>query len=448
MGRLSVLGRRVSLLVLIGLVCVFAVQQAAEAKKRTIRYLPQEYSMDTLQKPYAPALVLSAQSCDADMERDRGICVKLGAARAECGDCCFINNDYRKENNTRCTRADPAISGSEACPASAPDISPFDATLTGEACNKITRHVDSCLAGTDLDEAISVYARSCPGSQSPSSGSCTWDKETHSWFCDRSDYDVEPVCAWKDPVTGEVIEDTIAVNKEEVTDSGKISRFCRWTGKCFEYKPKDPEQVSRCSELAGAWFRCQNQKVCCAQQVCGNRGMQNACVKCEERVELENLYNQQRYSVASCTSLINDYNTKLLSGRFKQCFRPVDSAFRYAFVAKSNELVTFIWMANCKALNSAAAAAGDNFYSMLKIYDVTGQAPQSYAFNENDVVYSSIAHTKAFAADFSLNAAATFNQGRSGRVYLATVCYFIPVTSKNLQMSVSFQQLIIQRNRQ
>jgi len=63
-------------------------------------------------------------------------------------------------------------------------------------------------------------------------------------------------------------------------------------------------------------------------------------------------------------------------------------------------------------------------------------------------VYSSIAHTKAFAADFSLNAAATFNQGRSGRVYLATVCYFIPVTSKNLQMSVSFQQLIIQRNRQ
>ncbi len=438
--------RTVLIILLAACVAVFAGQRFAEAKKRSLRYLPQDYSMDTASVSLNGLELPATSSCYPDLENDKGICDVLTDSRNKCPDCCYALINKWNNPVLHCDAGDP--DPTYACDAGTPAESPFTVVPSRDSCGKDASAPSQCLTGTKWEDALKSYTGACPENINPAgkdADSCKWVEEKQVWSCNQKITKFPDPCSWKE--NGKACESGFV----ELKSADETDDFSGTTEYLYRLVPD-----STCKEKASQWLDCSNKNLCCRQAVCNNKGMSTACNQCDERVSLEKKYQSSgKYTPEACALIKSNFDEQLLGGKLKACFAPVapnNPKARYAFIGKSSEVIAFTWILSLdedEKDKELFDKSTNNFYSMLKIYEVPeGQDPGTFALTEGAVVHYSMVHVKAFSSSFSVYAATAFDKAGPGRVYVAAVCYYIPKTAENLYVKVDDQRFIVHRSRQ
>jgi hypothetical protein len=446
------------------------------AKTKSIKYLPQDYSMEMLKQDYKKnPIELSGVDCatapQAQAYFNCQACTTL--RQLLCKDCCFLGAPANGQ--LRCADGDPAYcdtrpglpfdTDDNACPA---------AQCTETSCQNQQPPVADC---PDAQHEQYQYL-GCPKTTEPApqwGSDCIGDEDT-SWSCSNGALDARPACVPRvdfrlpsgsplqacgtlppyDLIDGQPEE----LYKHKDTPMGpwhfpEDSRCDNNWAKCFEYavNPDYFACVKTCKDTAKAREDCAAQQKCCTDAVCPDEtpsGIVNCphrsdpadpMQSCDKRIAKQ---CDTIYATAPCNVIIKKYNEWLLSGDAPDCFQPVDPSqqFKYRFVARSNEKITITWQVLCNAVKKGNPDESDRmFYTMVRVRDEDGGQP----------AHNSIIHQRSFQNKFFISAATTIPAGylQAGKAYIAEIYYYIPLLqNEELQMNVEYLQLILHRSRE
>lgn len=362
--------------------------------------------------------------------------------------------------------------------------------------------------------------KGCPSDEPKNDGhftKCSATPSGDSWICNDKDIDELKYtgCA---PAVGSGVTDCITKKHGGSNGFYHVSSELDHAlcppgyAKCWEYtmyndikkcidNPSDPlhpgcYQQARAYEISAKNLSCCNQDsgVCCKDVDCntgiiGARpGYQNNCSSgnCDKRIDwpecqassadksfcCDNLDSKKCSEIQDKIIVLID---KMTNGTSFGCFNDISNGndkFQYDFVAKSNEKVMVIWQVEAKpeycAANPAAPTAcvsdwgtgaqpNTNFYTMIKIFDITDTQIESTA-NE---VYpgaqgNTIMNQKSFVGAFSIFSAAVADKDSSGDFilqqghrYRVKLYYLLaPLNDYVLRSKITRTQFIVLRIRE
>lgn len=447
----------------IGLAALLLSAQTGYPQAEKLSYLPSNDNMDTVTKEYSSPLQILGFGKDDCAEanelfqqaEDCYNCIQN--LRPACPDCCLTNTEDAWV--IRCTEGQnskygcattkaftPAVCSSAACSADWDDV-----CKTTAAMNSLNHCQHDGCPSTEPEHDISPFSEpEDPAKICAPSGA-------NSWRCNFREPNVSPAypgCPASDgsitsPCSGPPYY-TLKKIVEPATET--IPPACpNKDYPCWEYTPTSAfrDCIDSCNLYTNKWDTCNNTIACCKRGVCSDLGSGGSDVfcqmdRCRQRLDIPrcaaftsaDAYTKEE----TCAKLSIAANNCVIKGLCSSCFKELDPAFFYKFVARSRQGVTIIWQ-----MISQPLTPSQFLYTKLKLFEI------SAGTGKETLVHESIIHQKSLAAAFSIFCATHVPPAilQPGKAYIARLYYFLPYNEKIvLKVNITSMRLITIRSRE
>ncbi|MDD4954658.1 MAG: hypothetical protein PHP17_01270 [Candidatus Omnitrophica bacterium] len=425
----------------------------ADTPGKSIKYLPHDEAIESVNKEYDPPLRKSGVSCHAAFDDASRCFYCVNTLKPKCPDCCL---KFSPERAARCTPKDSSIYQCKSLAFSSNSCSSVASCKcpgTAEECNTILYNCEDCpdAAGAMTCSNIpKCQQKGCPLTEPAASTGRKCIYKNDSWICEENNLRPKftgcpsgvniPGCAV--PTYYTILPST---NCQGLSTPAPND--------CYEYMPTAEYSscISGCGSYSDEWEKCTKRVYCCNKNVCGT-GFENNCEmeKCTERVswpECDSL------TLSSCITLqqqaIECLTNPSPGSACANCFEEIDTGLRYKFVARSRETFIIFWQVAALTEFSGTVNASEiptYFFTMVKVVDSKGKE-----------VHRSIIHQKSFQGSFSIFSATSLDGSvvKQGETYTVRLYYFLPQSLQipgyqNLRLSAKINkaELIIMRTRE
>lgn len=420
------------------------------ANNKTLKYLPRDEAMESVNKDYDPPLIKSGVECRAGFDEVSRCFYCVQTLKPSCPDCC-LNLSTRA---LRCTPGDNSIYNCKNSTFSVNNCSPVAncGCPTPQKCTDILYDCSDCpdRKGSMLCSNIPYcQQQGCPSIEpSPSLGNKCIYKD-NKWICEEDKLLPRfSGCSTNIDLPG--CPAATYYTTSEITDCQGLSSPP--PNSCYEYTPTAQYQqcIDGCSFHANEWEKCTKRVYCCNQQVCDN-GFENSCEhgKCIERIEWPECDNIE---LAQCIQLqqqaLDCLTNPSPGSACSTCFEEIDPNLFYKFVARSRETIVTFWQVAAVTEFGGVVNASSiptYFFTMVKIIDSNGKE-----------VHRSIIHQKSFQGSFSIFSATSIDDTvlTQGETYTVRLYYFLPerleipgYENLTLRARINKAELIITRTR-
>lgn len=449
--RLNILLTLLAISSLSLLIHTFVYSQA-----RTIEYLPNNESIDTVSKEYDPAITLHALECEAAttfLNHYKYCTDDVTIYQPLCPNCCVVGDkNYRAikcstDDNTddytcdratafsssSCTKIDKDSSsagGDKYCYAS------YDYPYKANAPS----WDDTCSSTSSMQTLNHCQSTGCPSSTKPN-GTCT--SQSSNWICTQNYLlPKDQGCVSQSLTTcvspcGSNYNDYYTISK--LVPTIKIGTITY----TWKYVPKNNflTCMDDCVNAANAKDDCKNKIECCRKNTCAPKGFIDSCsdlAVCAMRFnnQCDKFYSDCTYWTAQkCAWLTEQFLEALYGGGASACFKEIDNTFSYKFVAKSSDTMTIIW----QIATTPKPVEGVNLYTKIKVFGLssTGEI-------EDPPAHESIVHQKSLNAAFSIYCATAIPKLKQGKAYVIKVYYYIPdIISETIDVDINSMEFIL-----
>ncbi len=410
----------------------------AFAQSGFIKYLPRNEDIDSIAKDYSPALTLEEINCPQSenlfKEASRcNWCVQ--ELKPRCPDCCLKLTPPR---STRCTPAeDPKYD--------VPAVAFYSYYNDTKDCQKLNgcqpqppNWPQVCQNTSSIETLNHCQKLGCPSTEPD--GDCQQIPNSDSWICAKDHLspkflgctshvnDFTSPCSLYPPY--------YIITEEK---DGKGDFFDK-----YKYTPRAEflDCVNKCRNYTNDWDTRVNRHECCNRSICSDTGPGGYSANCDTNACTERVAFPQcdNYTAAKCAKLNDQAIECLLGGGCSECFREIDPAFSYNFVANSKEAMTIIWQ--IATTPKATPGAPTYFFTRVKVFEVSPDRSIDYS----RPVHDSVIHQKSLDAAFSIYCATQIPSGLlgEGKAYQIRVFYFLPeLPEVSLKVDINNIRLIL-----
>lgn len=195
---------------------------------------------------------------------------------------------------------------------------------------------------------------------------------------------------------------------------------------------KYQDYIEKCIAYADNYDACMDRVNCCKKGVCRdevvkrNDGTYGCNPGSSENCDTADCGKRICYAddcadfgaAASCAQTSSDANGCLIY--HPDCFKEMDSAFFYPYVARSGDALNIIWQVVTK--EPAKVVDGLNFYTLVKVWKLDADG------NPEKAVHTSMMNVKSLEASFSIYGTTNVPKVdlEGGASYQARLYYFLP----------------------
>ena len=439
----------------LGLLFFWAGSVYAQAEK--LSYLPSNDNMDTVTKDYStPLQVLGFAKDDCEeanelfqQAEDCYNCIQN--LKPACPDCCLTSVD-----DSWAVRCSENVDAKYNCPAK--PFAPADCSST----NCSPDWDDVCKTTSTMSGLNHCQHNGCPSTE-PEYDTFSEPAEiclpygANAWKCNFRRPNARPAypgCTANEGSTTSPCSGPPYYTLKTITEPmiEKIPPVCPNSDyPCWSYTPTSDFQdcIDSCKLYSNNWDTCNNTLSCCKRGVCSDMGSGGRDVfcelnKCQQRLEIPRcaaFTSSEAYTKEeTCAKLSIAANNCVIKGLCSSCFKELDPAFFYKFVARSRQGVTIIWQMVTQPLTPTQF-----LYTKLKLFEIS---PTTGA---ETIVHESIIHQKSLAAAFSIFCATHVPPAtlKPGKAYIARLYYFLPYNDKTtLKVDIKSMRLITIRSRE
>jgi hypothetical protein len=443
----------ISLIVIISCTVFFIFIAGSALAQKVIKYLPRDEAVEEVAKDYSPPLTKSTVACPAAFDQASRCFYCVNSLKTKCPDCCLT---FSPQRAVRCSAQDNARYACSSLAFATTDCSPVAncGCPTANDCTDILHNCQNCPNGNDwsCSNIPGCQNKGCPqAAPKPSTGmQCIQRGSTSTWVCEEDN--LEP--AFTGCPTDVNLANCPARVPYDITPSTDCTGLSSPApATCYEYTPTAEFSacIDSCMNYTDEWEKCTKRVYCCRQKVCGT-GFEANCQNdsCLERVDWPECDN---LDLAACNALLQEaiacIENPSPGSTCVDCFKEIDPAVSYKFVARSRESFVIYWQVLANTYFSGASSPSDiptYFFTMVKIKDSKG--------NE---VHRSIMHQKSFVGSFSVFSATSINSDivNQGETYTVGLYYFMPQPAQipgyqNLQLWTQIKRagLIVMRTRE
>lgn len=424
----------------------------ADTPNKSLKYLPKDEAIESINKEYSPALTKTGISCQAAFEEASRCFYCVNTLKAQCPDCCL---KFSPQRAVRCTAKDNSMYdckdlafSSTGCSA----VSNCKCPSTAEQCNAILYNCDDCPDNTGVMTCTNIpkcQQKGCPSTEPAASVGRKCISTSTGWVCEEDGLSPKyPGCSANVSLPGCSVSNYYVITPTTACQGLSSPP----PNDCYEYTPTSDysDCISGCASYSDEWEQCTKRVYCCNKNVCGT-GFESNCEmqKCSERV---NWPECDGLTLPTCINLqqqaLDCLTNPSPGSACSNCFEEIDPSFRYKFVARSRETFVIFWQVAATTEYTGIIDPADiptYFFTMVKVVDSKGKE-----------VHRSIIHQKSFQGSFSIFSATSLDSSvvEQGETYTVRLYYFLPqslqlpgFTNLNLSAKISKAELIVTRTR-